>query len=215
MGACCTPRGYEEFFSEKAARRSARRYRKKGLDTTAQRLVDVLRERGIEGQTVLEIGGGVGAIQLELLKAGADRAVNVELSPGYEQSAIELAREAGVEDRIDHRVGDFVQQAGGLEEADVVVMNKVVCCYPDYDAPVGAAADHSRHRLVISFPRGAWWMRLAIHVGNLYCRARRLDFRAYLHPPSAIVAAATRRGLRVVTNEERLVWQVAALERQQ
>jgi 2-polyprenyl-3-methyl-5-hydroxy-6-metoxy-1,4-benzoquinol methylase len=213
MAACCRPRGYEEFFSEKAARRSGRRYRKKGLDATARRLVEFLRERGIEGQTVLEIGGGVGAIQLELLKAGAARAVNVELSPGYEESAIELAREAGVEDRIDHRLGDFVQQAGELETADVVVMHKVVCCYPDYDALVGAAADRSRHRLVISFPRNVWWMRLAIRLGNLYCRARRLDFRAYLHRPPAIVAAATRRGLRSVANEEGFVWQVAALER--
>jgi 2-polyprenyl-3-methyl-5-hydroxy-6-metoxy-1,4-benzoquinol methylase len=214
MAACCTPRGYEEVFSEKAARRSARRYRKRGLDATARRIVALLQPQ-IEGKNVLEVGGGVGAIQLELLKAGAGRAVNVELSPGYERSATELAREAGVEDRIDHRVGDFVQQADELEEADIVVMNKVVCCYPGYDALVRAAADHSRQRLVMSFPRDAWWMRLGIRLGNIYCRARRLDFRAYLHPPSAIVAAATRRGLRVVTNKEGLVWQVAALERQQ
>jgi len=97
---CCTPTGYDELFGEKQARRDARRYRRKGLDRAAQWIVDTVRDQGVEGATVLEPGGGVGAIELELLKAGAARSVVVELSPGYDGEARELAREAGLGEMV-------------------------------------------------------------------------------------------------------------------
>jgi predicted RNA methylase len=68
-------------FGARTARRDAKRYRRKGLDDTAGVMVDFLRRRGLEGASVLEIGGGVGALETELLRAGAAQAVNVEPSP--------------------------------------------------------------------------------------------------------------------------------------
>ena len=75
------------FFDERFARRLANRYRRRGLDRTSRRLVAFLEGQGVEGATVLEVGGGVGEIQLELLKRGAARTVNLELSPAYEEEA--------------------------------------------------------------------------------------------------------------------------------
>ncbi len=142
MKCCQSSAGYGEFFSEEQARREARRYRSKGLSKASRWVVDAVRERGIEGGTVLEPGGGIGAVEIELLKAGAARSTVVELSPGYEQVAAELAREAGVAERMERRVGDFA--ADGTEPADVVVLHRVVCCYPDYERLLGAAAEKAR-----------------------------------------------------------------------
>ena len=130
MSACCGP-GYERFFGPRQARRDARRYRRRGLDRAGQRLVDELTERGVSGASALEVGGGVGAIELELLRKGVERATIVELSHGYDAEAETLAHEAGAEDRIERRHGDFVAQEALVDPADVVVMHKVVCCYPD------------------------------------------------------------------------------------
>ena len=91
MAGCCPSGDYHRFFNQRFARRLANRYLKRGLDQTAQRMVEFLQGLGLEGASVLEIGGGVGEIEIELLQAGAARAQNLELSPAYEQQARTLA----------------------------------------------------------------------------------------------------------------------------
>jgi magnesium-protoporphyrin O-methyltransferase len=210
VAGCCSVPGADEFFDEKTARRDARRYRRKGLDGTARRMVAFLRERGIEGRTILEVGGGVGALEIELLRTGAARAVNVELSPAYDRAAAELAREAGVADRIDRRHGDFAAGAF-VPPADVVLLHRVVCCYPDPDALVGAAAEHAAGCLVLSFPRESRLARAGVAVVNMW--NRRIGFRVYVHPVTAILGAAEQRGLRPAFEHRGRLWHVAALER--
>jgi cyclopropane fatty-acyl-phospholipid synthase-like methyltransferase len=211
--ACCSGEGAREFFTERVARRDARRYRKRGLDARARRVVDFLAFRGIEERRVLEVGGGTGTIQLELLKAGAARTVNVELSPAYEAEAGSLLAEAGLVGRVERILGDFVERAPDLEPAEAVVMHKVVCCYPDYRGLVGAAADRAGRHLVLTFPRDSWWVRLGIRAGNALEWARRQSFRAHVHPPAAILGTAKERGFRVVSTHRGAVWEFTALER--
>ena len=212
MGSCCA-RGYERFFGARVARRDARRYRRNGLDGTALRLVDEVGARGVEGATVLEPGGGVGAIELELLKRGADRATVVELSHGYDDAAADLAREAGAEERIERRHGDFVEQASLVGEADVVVMHRVVCCYPDPERLVGAAAERTRRLLALSFPRDTWWLRTGSRAANVFFRLIG-GIETYIHPPDVVERSAERAGLTTVLHEPTSrIWRVAVFER--
>ena len=211
--SCCPPKGYSRLFGAKAARRDARRYREGGVDDTGRQLLDFLLARGVEDASVLEIGGGVGAIQVELLRAGAARATNVELSAEYEETAAELLREAGFEERADRRLGDVVRDPELADPADAVVMHRVVCCYPDYDALVGAAAEHARRYLVMSFPRDRALFRAGARVLNLWFRLLRWEYRTFVHPPAGILAAAERRGLRLAEESRGRIWHLAALER--
>ena len=213
MSDCCSPKGYQQIFSQKTARREARRYRRKGLDSTSRSIVEFLKEQGVEDRTLLEVGGGIGAIQIELLKAGARRAVSIELTPTYEEAARELLREAGLEDRIERRVMDFAEAGAEVEAADIVVMNRVICCYPDMAKLASAAADHARGVLVMSFPRDRWWVRLGLAIANVGLRIARRQFRIFLHSPEQILATTARHGLRTALNRPGIVWQIAALER--
>src|SRR5207244_12920681 len=104
MPDCCSPKGYRWGFSERAARGEAKRYRRKGLDATSARIVAFLKSQGVEGRTVLEVGGGIGAIQIELLKAGAARATRVELTPTYAEVAGELLDEEGLAGQVERTV---------------------------------------------------------------------------------------------------------------
>src|SRR2546428_14025001 len=107
-------------FSERSARSEARSYRRNGLDATSRQIVELLKERGVQGKTLLEVGGGIGAIQIELLKAGAARAGSIELTPTPEESAAQLLREAGLEGRGGRRVMEFVNPGTQVREADLV-----------------------------------------------------------------------------------------------
>jgi magnesium-protoporphyrin O-methyltransferase len=213
MTGCCNARGCDTVFGEWFARRAAKRYRKKGLDKTARRMVAFLDSRGLEGEKVLEIGGGVGEIGLELLARGAARAVNLELSPAYEEEATRLAREHGLEERVTWRVHDIAADRDAIEPADIVVLHRVVCCYPDYRRLLGAAADHARRFVVFSYPPRNPLSRLFVAGANLLTRAFREEFRAFVHPPSALLAVLEQRGFRPVLTHRALVWQIAGFER--
>jgi 2-polyprenyl-3-methyl-5-hydroxy-6-metoxy-1,4-benzoquinol methylase len=210
---CCDRGRYGKLFNERFARRIARRYRKRGLDGPSERMADFLRARGLEGATVLEIGGGVGQVQLELLKAGAARSVNLELSEEYEAEARRLAEENGMGDRIDRRFHDIATEPEAVEPADVVVLNRVVCCYPDYELLLGAAADHARRLLVFSYPPRNALSRAIVSFTNALQALRGSDFRAFTHPPAAMLSVLDRRGLRRTYEHHGLVWQIAGLER--
>jgi Methyltransferase domain len=157
-------------------------------------MVEFLELRGIQGATVLEVGGGVGEIQIELLKRGAARAVNLELSAAYEQEAKSLLREAGLEERAERRLHDIAVDPKGVEAADVVVLHRVVCCYPDYERLLGAAAQHARRLLVFSYPPRNAGSRLFIATQNLVFGLLRREFRTFAHPPTASSAFSGSAG---------------------
>jgi 16S rRNA G966 N2-methylase RsmD len=213
VASSCNPRGCDRFFSARFARRAATRYREKGLDKTAQLMVDFLEQRGIGGATVLEVGGGGGEIQIELLKRGAARAVNLELSPAYEKEAARLLREAGLEERAERLLYDIAANPADIDPADIVVLNRVVCCYPDYERLLGAAAEHARRLLVFSYPPRNAVSRLFIAAQNLLFRLLRREFRTFAHPPSLMLGVLEERGLRRAFAHHPLVWQIAGLER--
>jgi len=214
MNCCCDPRGCDDFFGGKFARRVAQRYRKRGLDKTSSRIVGFLEAGGIERASVLEIGGGVGEIQLELLKRGAASAVNLELSPAYDAEARALLREAGIDERsVDRRLHDIAAAPEEVEAADVVVLHRVVCCYPDYERLLGAAAARARRALVFSHPPRNVASRAFLALQNLGLRMTRKQFRTFAHPPAAMLDVCREHGLRPTYAHAGAIWQVEGLSR--
>ena len=168
---------------------------------------------GIESARVLEIGGGIGTIQVELLHAGAERGEVVELVSAFEPFARELAREAGLEARTSFRVADVLDDPGTVEAADVVVLNRVVCCSPDGIALTAEAARLARRTLVLSFPRDVLWVRVGVRAANGGLRLLGRSYRIFVHARTALLAAAEAEGLRLVDSAHRGGWEIAGLRR--
>ena len=209
MAGCCDPRGCDRIFDDRFSKRRAARYRKKGLDTTTRRIVTLLEDNGLRGATVLEIGGGVGEIGLELLRRGAATVTNLELSPNYQQEAAALAAEAGVTGRAVHRLVDIAADPAAVEPADVVVLHRVVCCYPDYTTLLGVAADHARRQLMFSFPPRNLASRAFVATQNTLLSLSGRQFRTFAHPPAAMLAVLAEHGLHPALAHRGAVWQVA------
>ncbi|WP_194411192.1 SAM-dependent methyltransferase [Microbacterium cremeum] len=199
MDDCCAPQGadgYEREFDARFARRLARDYRRTGLTPSARLVLDIAASVGLDDASLLEIGGGIGDIQLEALKRGAARTTNVELSSAYEPEATRLLDEAGLRDRATRMLGvDVARTPEAVEPADIVVLHRVVCCYPDYGRLLGAAGARARRAVVFSHPRSTWVTRLGSHLVNAWCALTGSTYRSFVHAPDDMVAVLRSEGL--------------------
>ena len=207
--------GIERQFDDRVARRQLRRYRKKGPSKTTRLLLDALERTGVAGATFLDVGGGIGAIQHELVERGAAAGTSVDASPAYLATARDEARSRGYAGRMRYVEGDFVDAQAGVQAADVVTLDRVVCCYPDMPALVDATASRARRAYGLVYPRDHWLARLAIDVLNFVQRIRRHPFRAFVHPTSAVEGRVGRHGLSRSYHACTTLWQVAVFTKSQ
>jgi hypothetical protein len=213
MNCCSHCVDAESLFSQRAARRDLKRYRRRGPHATTRHLLRMLEREEIRDGSLLDIGGGIGAIQHELLEGGLSRAVHVDASTAYLKASEDEATRKGHRDRVEYVHGDFVELSATCPEADIVTLDRVVCCYPDMPRLVEASASRARQLYGLSYPRERWGVRMGLSVGNLYFRLRGSAFRTYLHSPQAIAAEVQRQGLTPVAEARTLLWHVALFRR--
>jgi magnesium-protoporphyrin O-methyltransferase len=215
MVGCRHCEGLERQFGRKTAARDLRRFQRRGALPTTRLLIGRLEEAGIGGASLLDIGGGVGAVHHVLLDEGARDAVHVDVSADY----IDVARaEAGRRahgDRVRFVQGDFVRLADRVADADVVTLDRVICCYPDMPLLVGRSAAKARRLYGAVYPRGAWWMRVGLSAVNAIMRLRRSPFRVYLHAPLSIDGVLRERGFERWSVQRTVAWEVAVYVRRE
>jgi magnesium-protoporphyrin O-methyltransferase len=205
--------GAANVFGERAARRRLERYRAKGPGGTTRMLLDALRAEGVAGLTLLDIGGGIGAIGFELLGAGVATATEVELSPAYVLAARDEAERQGVADRYACRAGDFVALADDLPAAGIVTLDRVICRYPDMPALVGQSAVKAARLYGAVYPRDVWWVRAIRVVANVGLRVTRNPLRLFIHRTAAVEAVVRGGGLVPLFHRDAGYWQVVVYGR--
>jgi magnesium-protoporphyrin O-methyltransferase len=209
----CQCQGIEDQFNSREAAKKLADYHKNGPTGTTRLLITALKEAGVAGSTMLDIGGGIGAIQLELLKAGALSAVSVDASTAYIEAAQQEAQRQGLQDRIQFQHGDFVELAAGLASAEIVTLDRSLCCYPDMPALVGLSVSRARQLYALVYPRDTWWMRLGLGIVNGLQRLRGSAFRVFVHPTQAVETILQENGLRRRFYRLAGVWQIAIYAR--
>ncbi len=207
-------RAIEKQFDPRIATREITRYRRNGPSPSTRRLLSAIRETGVTGATVLDAGGGIGAIAHELLDAGSEHATIIDASPACLSAAREEAERRKRGARLTVVQGDFVTLAGGVAAADIVTLDKVVCCYPDMERLLATSTGRARRLYGIVYPRDGWWMRLANAAQNALRAVRGNAFRSYVFSSVAIDAAIRHAGFSLRHHDAGLVWVVALYERQ-
>lgn len=212
MDAC----GCDDFasiFDQRTAEHDRDRYRRNGPDRTTRLLLELIAPYGVAGSTVLDVGGGIGVIDRELLRAGAGHAVLVDASPAYLAVARQEARLANQLERIEFVDGDFVRRASGIDPAEIVTLDRVICCYPDAEALVAASAARARRVYGLVLPRDRWLVRMAIRLVNVGSWIRRRAYRAYAHPNRRIDELVAAHGLRPRAEAGTFFWRVVVYDR--
>jgi methyltransferase family protein len=200
-------------FGTREAEDDLRSYRKKGPGPTTAALIEAIIAEGVEGATLLDIGAGVGAIQLGLLPAGVARAEFVDASEAYVAVAREEAAQRGFGERTTGHVGDFVALANEVPPADIVTLERVVCCYGDVAALLTAATQHAGRMIGLVYPPPTPLMRIFGRIGNVLARLFRQQCRFYIHPLAAIEEPLRAAGFVGRPIKRTLVWQVALYTR--
>jgi magnesium-protoporphyrin O-methyltransferase len=207
---CCA---IDAQFDARVARKDLDNYRRNGPSPSTRQLLSATRQAAIAGMSVLDIGGGIGAIAHELLASGAAHATLVDASAAYLAAARDEAERRRSNDRMKAVNGDFTSMAQEVPVADIVTLDKVVCCYPDMERLLATATGRARRLFAIVYPRDSWWMRLAIALQNAIRALRRSAFRVYVFPSTAIDSAIRRAGLTLQFQQRGFVWIVAVYER--
>lgn len=204
----CQCQGIEIEFNRKAAAAQLKRYRARGPAVTTRMLIDALKAVGVEGMTLLDIGGGIGAIQHELLKAGVVQATGIEASIAFVNAATEEATRMGHADRIRLLHGDFVKLAPEIPPADIVTLDRVICCYPNMPSLVGQSAARARGFYSVVYPRSIWWNRVGLTFLNFVRRLQGNPFRVFAHRAEDVDALIRENGLTPRFHRQTFVWRV-------
>ena len=207
---CCQCQGIENMFDKKAAKRQLKRYLKKGPTKTTSMLLDAIHKKGVQGLNFLDIGGGIGAIQHDLIKAGASNGTSIEASSAY----IDLIKdEIDLTEKVVFKHGDFTTIASDLDSADIVTLDKVICCYDDMDELVGLSSKLAQKIYAIVYPRDNWWTKLLLPIINFYPKIKGSSFRVFIHPTKQVEDIIIRNGLKRNYYNKRLFWRVAIFTR--
>lgn len=210
---CCQCQGIENMFDEKTARRELKKYLKRGPVKTTLMLLDAIRKIGVEGMDFLDIGGGIGAIQNDLLKAGAATGMNIDASKAYIDVAKEETNKNGFSDKVKFKHGDFTSIATDEDMADIVTLDKVICCYDEVTKLVEMSSKLARKVYAVVYPRDVWWVKLAQPFLNLYPKIKGSPFRVFIHPTKNVEEIIFKNGLKRTFYDTTFVWQIAVFTR--
>jgi len=205
--------GIENEFDDRTARRELAKFRRRGPRGTTRRLLDAVRSLGVSGATVLDVGGGVGAIHHELLESGAKAAMHVDASTAYLRAAREEAERRGHASQVTFKHGDFLEVAAETPIADVVTLDRVVCCYPNVTELLASSAAHARRMVALVYPRDERHMRVVGALTNIFLRLKRTPFRTFIHPTKVVEGVLEQAGLQRRYRRRGLMWQVVVFAR--
>ncbi|OGO38505.1 MAG: hypothetical protein A2W35_17280 [Chloroflexi bacterium RBG_16_57_11] len=210
---CGQCQGIEELFSQRYVAKELSRYRAKGPDRTTRMLIEAINEEDVDGLTLLDIGGGVGSIQHELFEAGVQEVTSVEASTAYLNAARAEAQVRGLAEHVSYHHGNFVDLAADIAPADIVTLDRVICCYHDMEKLVVLSAARARKLYGLVYPRDTWWMKIGLAFENLSFRLRRSPFRTYSHATKSVETILSSNGLKRRSYRQTLAWQVVVYSR--
>lgn len=218
MNDCCASspiNALDQHFDKQRAEEDALDYAENGLTARGEKMLAYLDLHGTGLNTALDIGCGAGGLHHELLLRHLVRSVQaLDASNASISAAISSAGEMGIAEGIHYQAVDFARHPEVAERADVVLMDRVLCCYPELDALLKPAIEKSRQYLVISYPRESFWVRLYYRWRALVKSVQRSAFRLYYHEPKAIRAIAQAEGMQLVDEAIEDSWQIDVYKRQ-
>ena len=212
MDTCCN-NSYQDTFDHKRAHKEWKEYEKSGVKANSRPLMDLIRSVDLKAGSMLEIGGGIGALIFESFKLGLAKANYVDISQAYSDTFITALKEKGLREKVEPRLGDFVELSPEIPQVDLVVLDKVICCYENYEELIKASTAKSSQWYAITIPRDTWWVKLVHGFGNVFRKLQKNPFKSFIHAHQDIFSVLEKEGFSLRKEKKRREWQSFLLER--
>ncbi len=206
MSGCTGPCAAASHFNPKKAERDRRRYQRRGPDATTRILLSELRRCPLQGFHLLDVGGGIGVIAVELAGAGLASVTLADASAGYLEAARRHLASGNASLPAQFILGDFAATADSLPDADIVTLDRVVCCYPDVEALLRGAAARARRMVAFTYPRDTWYVQASVMLENSWYWLRQDGFRAFVHSPERMASVLQSSGFVRAARHATLQW---------
>lgn len=210
---CCKDDVIEKQFDKHRVANRVNQYNSKGISKETKILVDSLKSIGIDGYSLLDIGCGIGSIGIELLKSGLATVENIEASSSYLESAKTESKKRNFSDKTYFTYGNFVEIAESVSAADIVTLDKVICCYDELEPLVKLSCAKTVKHYGVIYPRDSWWAKAAIGFENLMRKIKGNTFRVFVYPSEKVDRLIKEQGLRRVFYKAMMVWQIVIYSR--
>ena len=210
---CCSNPTYQEMFDDKSAKKELKRYKNKGVKRSTRPLIAMLNKLPVKAASLLDIGGGIGIISFELFKRGLANSTSVDISAAYAQTFQQEAARSGLADKIEAHTGDFLTIEQALPNADLVTLDKVICCYKDYQGLITSSVAKAKKWYIYTLPRDVWWVRWTQLIGQKVMKLSGSKFESFVHPVAEIEAIVTSNGFRKIDTRYNLQWMTVAYEK--
>ncbi len=208
MNCCEHCDATEEVFGPEKARRDLKRYLNKGPDKTTEIMLRSIRRARLNEVQLLDIGGGIGVLHHELFKDTINRAVHVDASSAFIDIAQEQDLEHGRGAQVDYIHGDVVDLSSSMPASQIVTLDRVICCYPDWENLVKVTANKANMLYVFSIPRDRWFVKIVISIENAFRRIKGDAFRAFVHSSDELHGLLDQLGWQQLSIEGTLSWEV-------
>lgn len=211
-GMACGTEPVNRFFS-RLSKRYAKRYRKGGLEKTQRYLLEGVRKHSVASKKLLDIGCGVGSLHLTLLKEGAATATGVDIAEGMIRHAERFAEEQHLREQTRYVLGDFVPNAESIGQADITMLDKVVCCYDDVAELVRLSTENTTDVYALSHPRENLLVESVFKLQIFFAKLFRAKFHPFWHDWSEMHAGIIHSGFQLIYSNSTVIWNVMVYER--
>jgi magnesium-protoporphyrin O-methyltransferase len=210
---CCQCQGIETIFDKSSAEKELKKYKKNGPSKSTALIINTLEKMGVKGLTLLDIGGGIGLIQKELINSGVKSSITVEASKAYIEISKSLTQQRDISDQVSYIHGDFVELAASIPVTDIVTLDRVICCYHDMKHLVQLSAEKTKKYYGLVYPRDNRLMKILFPLFNLYPIIKRNPFRVFIHSTNAVDKIIRKNGFKNLFHKKTVSWQVFVYER--
>jgi predicted TPR repeat methyltransferase len=208
MPPCCECDAIDRHFAPSRAAKELDIYLRRGPTGTARLILRALHELPGPVESVLDIGAGIGVLHHELIGTGTRSAMHVEVARAYVDAARQESKRRGQAERVTFLNGDFLALGPAVDSADLVTLDRVVCCYAALEPLVTLSAEKARRYYALSFPHNRWYVRAHTQWQNHRRKRSGNPFRTFVHPTSVIRSLVRAAGFEIHRTRRTLVWEI-------